>query len=154
MNPSNSISIGAILEDTGQGGVEKSVVVLDVQNQVERRGPRTIMPPRPILRVVSPEAPNLWGAQGDLGPVVANEEEVVRFFLQPVKVTLEGDVPTEDTAEYFGWEFRNVQQRVANAFEPGEGDLVLSYLLLHGQYGFGIDLALQPVLWLDRDISC
>ena len=54
----------------------------------------------------------------------------------------------EDLAEYFGWEFMNVQQRVPSAFELRDGYLVFSYLLIQSPYGFDIDLAAQPVFKL------
>ena len=66
------------------------------------------MPTRPILRGVAPETPNFGGAQGDFTPVTANEQEVPRSFFQVVQVVLEDDVPSEDIAEYFGWELGNV----------------------------------------------
>jgi len=90
------------------------------------------MPSGPVLRSISPETPKLWGGRGDCEPVVANEEEVVRLFLEPIEITLGGDVPLEDTAEHFGWEFRNVQQRVSGAFEPRDSRLVLPDLLIQG----------------------
>jgi len=77
--------------------------------------------------------------------VTANEEEVVRFLPQPTKVTLEGYVPTENVAEYFWWELRNVQ-RVPSASESFKGHLVLPDLLLQCQYGFDIGLAVKPIL--------
>jgi len=66
------------------------------------------MPTRPIRQGATPETPNFGGAQGDLGPVMANEQEVARSFSQTAEIVLEGDVPSEDITEYFGWEFRNV----------------------------------------------
>ena len=47
--------------------------------------------------------------QGDFAPVMANEQEVVRSFFQPVEVVLEGDVRLEDLAKRFGWERGDVQ---------------------------------------------
>jgi len=38
---------------------------------------------------------------------MANEEKVAQSLIQPVKVALVGNVPTEDVAKYFVWEFRN-----------------------------------------------
>jgi len=61
---------------------------------------------------------------------MANEQEVVRLFLQPVKVVLQGDVPTEYLAKDFRWELENAQQRVPSAFELDKDLLVLSDLLV------------------------
>jgi len=63
------------------------------------------VPTRPVPRGVAPETPNFGGAQGNFEPVMANEQEVAQSFFQLAKVVLEGDVPLEDIAEYFGWEF-------------------------------------------------
>lgn len=40
--------------------------------------------------------------QGDFEPVVTNEQEVARSFLQPVKVVLEGVIALEDFAKVSG----------------------------------------------------
>ena len=70
----------------------------------------------------------------------------MRPLLQPVKVVFEGDVPTEDIAEHFGWELGNVQQRVSSTFEFDQDPLVLSDLLVQNPYGLEIDLpATLPV---------
>ena len=65
-------------------------------------------PSSPILRGVSPETPNLWSPRGDLESMMANEEEVVRFLIQPIKVTLDGDVPMENITNDLRWEFGHV----------------------------------------------
>ena len=66
------------------------------------------MPTCPLHRSVAPETPNFGGVQSDLEPVVANEPEVARSFLQLAEVVLEGDVPLENIAKYFGWKLGNV----------------------------------------------
>ena len=66
------------------------------------------MPARPARWGITPETPNFGGVQSDLEPVVANEQDVARSLLQPVKDVLEGDVPSEDIAKYFWREFGNV----------------------------------------------
>jgi hypothetical protein len=142
MNLSDSIPGGTILNHIEQGGVEAAIgPIMAIQYQVEWSGPRTAIPSRPVLEGVAPETPKLWGARGDLGPVMANEEEVMGSLLQPAKFTLEGDIPTENIAKYFGWELGNVQQRVPSAFELDQGPLMLSDLFIQNQYGFDVDLA-------------
>jgi len=83
MNPLNNILVGASLEDIEQLVVERVIVPVEIQDQVERSGPKTVpvMPSRPVLRGVSPETPNLRGRRGDFEPVVADEEEVVRLLI-------------------------------------------------------------------------
>ena len=116
MNASDGIPFGAILEDIEQGGVENTIVIVDIQDQVERSGPGLVTTSLPVLRGAPPVAPKFWGRQSDLVPVVANEEEVVRSLFQPTEVALEGDVTTKDIAEHFWRELGNVQQRVPSAF--------------------------------------
>ena len=100
-----------------QGFVERAIAVITVQDQVERGGRRTVTPACPFRWGLAPETPNLWGAQSDLEPMVANEQEIARPFLQFVEVALERDVPTEDVAKDFGRECGDIQQRVPSAFE-------------------------------------
>jgi len=83
--------------------------------------------------------------RGDLESVMANKQEVIRSLLQPIKVSLNGDVPTENIPEDFGQESGHVQQRVSSAFELYDGCLLLLDLLPQTLYGFDIDLAAQPV---------
>ena len=87
---------------------------------------------------------------------MANGQEVARPFFQHVEVVLEGDIPSEDIAEYFGWELGNVQQRVPSAFEFDNDPLVLSDLLLQILDGFDVDLATESIsdqvrLWYALD---
>ena len=86
---------------------------------------------------------------------MANEEEVVRSLVQSPEVTLEGDVPAENIAEYFGWELRNVQKRVPGAFEFDRGALVLRIpdLLLQSTYGMNIGLAVHSAFWPCQDLG-
>ena len=77
--------------------------------------------------------------------MMANEQGVVGSFLQPVEVALEGDVPLEDVAEYFGWELGYVQQGVPSAFELDDGPLVLFYLFLQRPDGVDVDLVVHSV---------
>ena len=65
-------------------------------------------PSSPILRSVSPETPKLRSVRRDLESMVANEEEVVRSLIQPIKVALEGDIPMKNIAKDFGWELGHV----------------------------------------------
>jgi len=131
MDPSDGIPGGTILEFVVQGGIRMVTVKrMTTQYQVEGSGSGMRIPPRPVLEVVTPEAPKLRSTRGDLEPVMANEQEVVGFFLQPVKVVLQGDVPTEYLAKDFGGELENVQQRVPSAFELDKDLLVLSNLLV------------------------
>jgi hypothetical protein len=58
------------------------------------------VPTCPIFNRIASEAPKLRGARGDLKPMVADEEEVVRSRRQPVKVSTRNDVPTENTPKY------------------------------------------------------
>ena len=55
--------------------------------------------PRPLLQSVTPKRPKFRGARGDLEPVVANEEEVVRAILHPEKVPSRDGVPTKYVAK-------------------------------------------------------
>ena len=130
MNSSDSIPSGTIPQYIAQGHVERVTITIDTQDQVERSGPRTMMPPRPVFEGVTPETPKLWGTRGDLEPMMTNEEKVVRFFLQPVKIIPEGDIPKENLAKHFGWELENVQQRVSSAFEICDDRLMLSDLFV------------------------
>jgi len=66
------------------------------------------MPACPVRWGAAPETPNFGSAQSDLEPVMRNEQEVARSFPQLLEVILEGDVPPEDIAEYFGWELVDV----------------------------------------------
>ena len=63
---------------------------------------------------VSPITPNSGTAQGDFEPVVTNEQEVARSFLQPVKVVLEGVIALEDFAKVSGGSV----ERFNNASKP------------------------------------
>ena len=103
------------------------------------------MPACPIHRGIAPETPNFGGAQGNLEPVMADEQEVARSFLQPVEVVPEGDITPEDIAQHFGWELGNVQQTVPSAFELDDDPLVLSDLLLQISDGFDVDLAAETI---------
>ena len=76
---------------------------------------------------------------------MANKQEVVRSFFQLAKVVLEGDVPPEDIAEYFGWELVDVQQRVPSAFEFDYDLLMLLDLFLQSVDGFDVDLCTGTV---------
>ena len=95
----------------------------------------------PISQVVTPKTPQLWGARGDLEPVMAHKQEVVRFVFQPAKICVEGDVPTENIPEDFRWKFGYIQKRVTSAFELDDCRLVLSNLLLQSPYRFYIGFA-------------
>ena len=144
MNKSDGISVCTVLEYVAHGGVEVPPVVV-IEHQVEWSGPRTMTPSSPILRSVSPETPDLWSLRGDLKPMMANEKEVVRSLIKPVKVALEGDVPPENFAKYFGWELVHIQKQVPGAFELDDGSLVLSDLFLQSAYGIDVDLANHPI---------
>jgi len=65
---------------------------------------------------------------------VTYEQEVVGSLFQLVEVVLGDDIPTENLAKDFGWEFGNVQQRVSSAFKLDDRPLVLSDLLLQSPY--------------------
>ena len=81
-----------------------------VQHQIEwSANPGTKTPPLLVFQVVAPKSPKLQGAQSHLEPVVANEEEVIRSFLQPAERFLERDIPTENVPEYLGWECVHIQ---------------------------------------------
>ena len=79
-----------------------------LEHQVEWSGPRAMAESSPILRGVTPETPNFRSPRGDLEPMMANEEEVVRSLIQLVKAALEGDVPMKNIAEDFRWELGHV----------------------------------------------
>ena len=118
MDASDGIPRGTILEFVVQGGIEFLVVAISrlIQYQVERSSSGTRIP-SPVLEGVAAKTPKFWSTRGDLKPVVTNEQEVVGSFLQPAKVTLGDDIPTENFAKDFGWELGNVQQRVSRTFE-------------------------------------
>jgi hypothetical protein len=99
---------------------------------------------RPILESTPPETPNFWSARGHLEPVMANEQEVVRSFLQLVEVAREHDIPLKDVAEHFGRELVNVQQRVPSAFEVAQGFLVFLDLLVQSADPVDVSFAVQP----------
>ena len=105
MNPPDSVSGGTILEYVEQGGVEGRIVVLYTQDQIEWSGPGTATPSCPVFGGVSPETPKLGSARGDVEPVTANEQEVVRFLLQPAEFAFEAGIPTENIPKYFRREF-------------------------------------------------
>jgi len=76
--------------------------------------------------------------RGNLVPVVANEEEVVRALQQPAKVSIRNDVLMENVSKYLGWEESlHVQQRVSDAFKLDYGPLVFLDLLV--QFPDGIE---------------
>ena len=144
MNTSDGIPSCTVLEYAAQGSVEVASVAVR-EHQVKWIGPRMTVPSSPILRGIAPETPNLWSPRGDLEPMMANEEEVVRSLIQPVKIPIEGDIPGKDTTKYFGWEFGNVQKRVPGVFELGDGLLVLSDLIIQSAYGIDVGLAVHSV---------
>ena len=73
--------------------------------------------------------------------MMADEEEVIGSFFDPVEDSRGGDDPAENIPEDFGWKCGYVQQRVPSAFELDYGPLVLFNLLLQSSYGFDVDLA-------------
>jgi len=154
MDPSYRIPGGTIPERITQGGVERVIAKSATQYQVERSGSRTAIPACPFYRGVAPETPNLVGAQGDLVPVMTNEQEVVRSSHQPVEVVLESDIAAEDVAKDFGRECGDVQQGVPSAFELYHDPLVLSDLLLQSSDGFDVNLATPPVYnWIRSEYT-
>jgi hypothetical protein len=95
----------------------------------------------PILNRISPETPKPRGGRGDLEPMVADEEEVVRGLRQPAKVSIRNDVPSENGSKYLGREeSRHVQQGVSSAFEFDDGPLVFLNLLFQRPDGIEVDL--------------
>ena len=96
---------------------------------------------RPISQVIAPKTPQLWGARGDLEPVVADEQEIVRSLFRSSEICLEGGVPAEDVPEYFRWKSGHVQQRVTSTFEFDDCRLVLLDLLLQRSYRFDVGFA-------------
>ena len=149
MNLSYGVPRGTILECILQGFVEivpfepRSVLSEPPSVEYEIEWGRLVskVSLRPILQVITPETSNLWGARGDLEPVMANQEEVVRSLLQPFKGCLAGDTPTENFPEYFGWKSGHVQKRVPSAFEFNDCHLVPLDLLLQSPYRPDIDFA-------------
>ena len=82
-----------------------------VQNEIEwSRDARAKIPFLSVLEVVAPEGPKPGSPRGDLEPVMTNEEEIARVFRHVIKGFLGRDVPTENVAEYLGWERRYVQE--------------------------------------------
>ena len=98
----------------------------------------------PVLYRVAPGAPKLRCTRGDLEPVGANEDEVVRALRRPAKVSIWNDVPTENFPEYL-WreESRYVQQRVALAFESDYGPLMFFNLPFQRSYGIEVDFSVH-----------
>ena len=152
MNLSYGVPRGTILECILQGFIEtapseppfvKAAISERPSVEYEIEWGRLVskVSSRPILQVITPETPNLWGARSDLEPVMANQEEVVRSLLQPFKIHLAGDTPTEKFPEYFGRKSGHVQKRVPSAFEFDDCHLVLPDLLLQSPYRRDIDFA-------------
>jgi len=105
------------------------------------------MPVCPIPYRIAPKVPKLRGTRGNLKPVVANEEEVIRALRQPAEVSTRNGVPTENASQYLGWEeSRHVQQRVPGAFELDYDplvSLVFFDLLFQREYGIEVDLPIH-----------
>ena len=131
MNAPDGVPGCTILECVAQVDVEIfRLVVIVTKYKVQWSGPRTAVPPSPVLRGVSPETPNLWSLRSDLEPVTADEEEIVRSLAQSTEGAPEGDVLVENFAKDFGREFRDAQKRVARAFEPDDDLPFFSDLLV------------------------
>jgi hypothetical protein len=81
MNSSYGILCGAIPERILEGTVEKDIWIWITpalsEYQVDGNGSTTTRPFPPNLQSVTPEAPKLRSARGDLKPMAANEKEVV-----------------------------------------------------------------------------
>ena len=117
-----------------------------VQNEIEwSRDARAKIPLPPVLEVVAPEGPKLGSPRGNLEPVMRNEEEIVRVFRHIIKGFFDRGVPTENVAEYFWWERRYVQKRVASAFEFDYRVFVLFDLFLQGSDGTNVGLTVHSV---------
>ena len=131
MNAPDGVPGCTILECVAQVDVEMfRLVIIVTKYKVQWSGPRTAVPPSPVLGGVSPETPNLWSLRSDLELVTTNEEEVVRSLMQSTEGAPEGDVLMENFAEDLGWELGDAQKRVARAFEPDDDLLVFSDLLV------------------------
>ena len=163
MNPSYGVPRGTILECISQAFVEtvpsepRSVEAAlskspSAEYEIEWGRLMLKVPSCPIFQVITPETPNLWGARGDLEPVMAHQEEVVRSLLQPSKICLAGDIPTENFPEYFGRKSGHVQKRVPSAFEFDDCHLVPPDLLLQSPYRHDINFATQT-RGLVRDLA-
>ena len=85
MDLSYGILVGITPNRVPEGFTEEDSTVgfASPQHQVDGSSSGMIMALLPILKGVSPEAPQLRSAGCDLKPMVANEEEVVRPLLQP-----------------------------------------------------------------------
>ena len=80
MNLSYRILNCKIFEGVSEGSAEDCSVTLFklVRRQVNRGSSGTTALLLSILYSISPKVPNLWCAGGDLEPMVANKEKVVR----------------------------------------------------------------------------
>ena len=88
------------------------------QREVDGGGPGAFIALGPMFQTVAPIGPKHRCTGGDLKPVVADEEEVVRSRLRLVGESFRGDVPTEDFPKQFWWDACvYVQQRVSSALE-------------------------------------
>ena len=108
MDPAYSVLCGTVPECVSQVVIE-GVPLLFLQHKVEWGCWVSKVPSRPIFQAVSPKPPKVWSARGDLKPVMADEEEVVRFLLQCAEFSFDGDVSTEDVSKYFWRESGYVQ---------------------------------------------
>jgi hypothetical protein len=102
------------------------------------------VPSRQVPGVFTPEAPEFWSAQGDLEPVVANEQDIVRS----TNSIIEHGVQMENFAKEFVRELVNFQWQVLGAFESDHGlnpDLSLPGLFVDIPGWIDIDFTTQPV---------
>ena len=94
--------------------------------------------------------------RGDLEPMVADEEEVIRALLQSAelwKISTRNDVPTKDRPEdFWGYASGYVQQRVSGSFELEH--ISSPFLDLFLQFAYGVDVDLMTHAVRPDCVSC